>query len=602
MLNFFPQMGISSNGRFLFFFFFVCDFFLCDQLKYEFLVECISRSSGPQNTHNPPGKKSRFASVTFITVDSCSLTMQASEHHTSPSTYYQPMQQTESYCFPQYHHQLLYCNSSDIRSHGKNNPTCSELYCTLESSSAVYNNSASTLSFSPNGGSPMSHQDSYSYSYSYPPDQHHSPDNTTCGSSCVTDDPKNNLKHKLRELESAMFGPDSDNVDSYVDNDSLMNIEEMDSWGRTMAVISSKDLKQVLVACARAIADDDMLMARWLMDELREMVSVSGEPIQRLGAYMLEGLVARLSASGSWIYRAASTAEVLSYVHVLYEVCPYFKFGYMSANGAIAEAMKDESRVHIIDFQIAQGSQWIALIQAFAARPGGPPRIRITAVVDDPASSAHGLDIVGKRLSRLARKFNVPFEFHAAADIISGCDVRKQEEALAVNFAFVLHHVPDESVMSTHNHRDRLLRLVKSLSPKVVTLVEQECNTNTAPFLPRFMETLDYYAAMFESMDVTLPRDDKRRINVEQHCLARDVVNIVACEGVERVERHEVLGKWRSRFAMAGFTPYPLSPLVNGTIKRLLDNYCHRYRLEERDGALYLGWMDRDLVASCAWK
>ncbi|RVW95086.1 Scarecrow-like transcription factor PAT1 [Vitis vinifera] len=161
--------------------------------------------------------------------------------------------------------------------------------------------------------------------------------------------------------------------------------------------------------------------------------------------------------------------------------------------------------------------------------------------------------------------------------------------------------MPDESV-STQNHRDRLLRLVKSLSPKVVTLVEQESNTNTAAFFPRFLETLNYYTAMFESIDVTLPREHKKRISVEQHCLARDVVNIIACEGVERVERHELLGKWRLRFAMAGFTPYPLSSLVNATIKRLLENYSDKYRLEEREGALYLGWMDRDLVASCAWK
>ncbi|KAF3568970.1 hypothetical protein DY000_02011105 [Brassica cretica] len=73
-----------------------------------------------------------------------------------------------------------------------------------------------------------------------------------------------------------------------------------------------------------------------------------------------------------------------------------------------------------------------------------------------------------------------------------------------------------------------------------------------------------------------------------QHCLARDVVNIIACEGADRVERHELLGKWRSRFGMAGFTPYPLSPLVNSTIKTLLRNYSDKYRLEERDGALYI--------------
>lgn len=430
--------------------------------------------------------------------------------------------------------------------------------------------------------------------------------------SCVTND-VGDFMNKLRELETVMLGPDSDIIDCLDSYDGINSgASEMESYKQVMGAISRGDLKEVLMACAKAISDNELLVAQWLMDELRQMVSVSGEPIQRLGAYMLEGLVARLASSGSSIYKSLrckepASADLLSYMHILYEVCPYFKFGYMSANGAIAEAMKDENRVHIIDFQIAQGSQWITLIQAFAARPGGPPRIRITGIDDSTSAYARGggLNIVGKRLLKLAQQFKVPFEFHAAS--MSGYDVRIEDlgirpgEALAVNFAFMLHHMPDESV-SIENYRDRTLMLVKRLSPKVVTLVEQESNTNTAPFYPRFLEALDYYTAMFESIDVTLPRDRKERINVEQHCLARDIVNIIACEGPERVERHELLGKWRLRFTMAGFKPYPLSSVVNATIKTLLENYSNRYRLEERDGALYLGWMNRALVASCAWK
>ncbi|GMI66281.1 phytochrome a signal transduction 1 [Hibiscus trionum] len=513
----------------------------------------------------------------------------------------------EPYCSPQLppiEHTLCYSDSSHVSHFSVQNSH--EQYCTLESSSPIGSYTAHDApliaGFSPNG-SPISQQDSRLYRSDF----HCSPDNTNgspISGSCITDD-VSDLREKLRELETVMLGPDSDVIDSTTS-------PEMASWRLVMGAISKGDLKQVLVSCAKAMSDNDLLMTQWLMDELRRMVSVSGEPIQRLGAYMLEGLVARLASSGSSIYKALrckepESADLLSYMHILYEVCPYLKFGYMSANGAIAEAMKGEDRVHIIDFQIAQGSQWITLIQAFAARPGGPPHIRITGIDDSTSAYARGggLNIVGKRLSKLAEYFNVPFEFHAAA--MSGCEVQQEHlqvrpgEALAVNFAFMLHHTPDESV-STENHRDRLLRLVKSLSPKVVTLVEQESNTNTAPFFPRFLETLNYYTAMFESIDVTLPREHKERINVEQQCLARDVVNIIACEGAERVERHELLGKWRSRFRMAGFTPYPLSSLVNATIKTLLENYSGRYRLEERDGALYLGWMNRDLVASCAWK
>uniref|UniRef100_A0A2P2J7N2 Scarecrow-like transcription factor PAT1 n=1 Tax=Rhizophora mucronata TaxID=61149 RepID=A0A2P2J7N2_RHIMU len=531
--------------------------------------------------------------------------------------YSQPKQEVEAYHMPRFQplDQSLCYNSSSWGSNLSIEDS-HEQYCTLESSLANGNlalyNSLSTISFSSNG-SPMSQQESQSY----PPDIGNSPENaysSPVSGSCITDD-VNNFRHRLRELETVMLGPDADfigNIESACQNGICIKSPEMDGWGKILAAISRGDLSQVLIACAKAVSDNDQLMAQWLMDELRRMVSVSGEPIQRLGAYMLEGLVARLASSGSSIYKALKckepeSAELLSYMHILYEVCPYFKFGYMSANGAIAEAMKDENRVHIIDFQISQGSQWVTLIQAFATRPGGPPHIRITGIDDSTSAYARGggLDIVGKRLSRLAESFKVPFEFHGAA--MSGCEVQVENlgvqpgEALAVNFAFMLHHMPDESV-STQNQRDQLLRMVKGLSPKVVTLVEQESNTNTAAFFPRFLETLNYYSAMFESIDVTLPREHRERINVEQHCLARDVVNIIACEGTERVERHELLGKWKCRFTMAGFTPYPLSSLVNATIKSLLENYFDKYRLEERDGALYLGWMNRDLVASCAWK
>lgn len=510
--------------------------------------------------------------------------------------------------------------SLDKQLHYDNSSRGTEQYCTLESSSAtgsfgsIYK-SSSIVSFSHSESSTFQQE-----SQPYLPDSYHSTDNNY-GSpksvSCLTDDTTelrqkpntSDFKHKLKELETLMLGPDSNFLDSFNCN---LASPETDNWKRMFEEIPRRDMKQVLIACAKAVSENDLLTAQWLMAEIRLMVSVSGEPVQRLGAYLLEGLVARLASSGSLIYkslrcREPESSELLSYMHVLYEVCPYLKFGYMSANGAIAEAMKDENSVHIIDFQIGQGSQWITLIQAFAARPGGPPHIRITGIDDSTSAYARGggLNIVGKRLSRLARSFKVPFEFHAA--VMCGSEVQPESlgihsgEALAVNFAFMLHHMPDESV-STENHRDGLLRFVKRLNPKVVTLVEQESNTNTAAFFPRFLETMDYYSAMFESIEATLPREHKERINVEQHCLARDVVNIIACEGTERVERHELVGKWKSRFKMAGFTPYPLSSLVNATIKKLLDNYCNKYRLEERDGALYLGWMNRDLVASCAWK
>jgi GRAS domain family len=90
-------------------------------------------------------------------------------------------------------------------------------------------------------------------------------------------------------------------------------------------------------------------------------------PVQHVGAYLLEGLVARHENSGTNIYRTLKCREpeskkLLSYMRILYDVCPYFKFGYIAANGEIVEAVRSESRIHTVDFQIAQETQWITLI------------------------------------------------------------------------------------------------------------------------------------------------------------------------------------------------------------------------------------------------
>ncbi|XP_057747377.1 scarecrow-like protein 21 [Arachis stenosperma] len=547
--------------------------------------------------------------------------MQTSQEHELPygsgRFYIEPAENQESYCFPSSENLENY-SSSDNSNHATYPLVkISDPYCTLESASTSNipgQNSASTANFSPNG-SPVSKLEPKSHVLR----PQHSLE-TTNGSpeinSCLTHD-FDDLRDKIRELETAMLGPDTNTLNMY--DIVVPEPEEPDSflvaaekWKKTMEIISRGDLKEMLYTCAKSMAENDMETTDWLISELRKMVSISGDPLQRLGAYMLESLIARMACTGSKIYKALKCSEptgneLLSYMHVLYEICPYFKFGYMSANGAIAEAMKEESHVHIIDFQISQGTQWVSLIQALACRPGGPPSIRITAVDDSFSAYARGggLDIVGKRLSALAQSCNVPFEFHAVRVPASEVQLEDLElrtnEAVAVNFAIMLHHVPDESVTSL-NPRDRLLRLAKNLSPKVVTLVEQEFSTNNAQFLPRFMVTLNYYLAVFESIDAVLPREHKERINVEQHCLAREVVNLVACEGEERVERHELLNKWRRRFAAAGFAPYPLSSFVNASIKTLLESYPGHYTLEERDGTLYLGWMNQVLIVSCAWR
>ncbi|XP_056171774.1 scarecrow-like protein 13 [Syzygium oleosum] len=539
------------------------------------------------------------------------------KHHSSAnviSFYQQPVQMIEP-CYLSNYELMDSSMNKGLVSHGSDASfqTYGEQIFTLDSSTSasgfVSYDSASNVSTSPDGTP---------FVKSFLSDQHLSVENLSGSPSSVSSiaDYGNDFQDKLRELKMTLLGPESDISDSQscCFNDDSHSIFPTSMWhsNRVRDMAPKPDVKQVVIACARAISDADASNAAGLMDMLEQMVSVLGDPVQRLGAYLLEGLRAKLEFSGSRIYRKLkckepTSLELMTSMHFLYEICPYWKFAYVSANAIITKAMENEQRIHIVDFQIAQGTQWIPFIQALAQRPGGPPLLCITGIDDSDSAHARGagLEIVGQKLLSIAESCNVPFEFHDAA--VSSSEVELQNlmiqpgEALAVNFPYILHHIPDESV-STQNHRDRVLRLIKSLSPRVVTVVEQESNTNTSSFLPRFVETFDYYKAMFESIDVARSRDDKQRISAEQNCVARDIVNMIACEGPERMERQEPFGKWRSRFQMAGFNQLPLNASVTRAVLDMLKQYHGNYRIEEREGALYLGWISKAMSTSSAWR
>ncbi|KAG2321054.1 hypothetical protein Bca4012_055935 [Brassica carinata] len=434
------------------------------------------------------------------------------------------------------------------------------------------------------------------------------------------------IRSKIQELERALLSDEDDKMEGMdhlmeIDNEwSYQNESKDSSSADSNSHASSKEVvssqatpKQMLISCARALSEGKSEEALSMLNEVRQIVSIQGDPSQRIAAYMVEGLAARMAASGKFIYRALKCKEPpsderLAAMQVLFEVCPCFKFGYLAANGAIVEAIRGENEVHIIDFDINQGNQYISLIRTVAELPGKGPRLRLTGV-DDPESvqrSVGGLRIIGLRLEQLAKDHGVSFKFEAVASktsIVSpstlGC---KPGETLIVNFAYQLHHMPDESV-TTVNQRDELLHMVRGLNPKLVTVVEQDVNTNTSPFFPRFMEAYEYYSAVFDSLDVTLPRESQERMNVERQCLARDIVNVVACEGEERIERYEIAGKWRARMMMAGFSSRPMSSRVRNSIQSLIkQEYCSKYKVKEEMGELLFCWEDKSLIVASAWR
>ncbi|KAJ6829024.1 putative scarecrow-like protein 8 [Iris pallida] len=378
--------------------------------------------------------------------------------------------------------------------------------------------------------------------------------------------------------------------------------------------------RQLLLETAAAIADGNFETASSNLASLKRAANIRGDPDQRLTAMMLSALVARATGSAA---AAHPFAELCSLEHqtatqMMYDISPCFKLGLMAANLAILDATRESPSIHVVDFDIGQGGQYAALIHAVAERSRQipslpPPSLKITAVSDPTLSftslslaTTNNLNLIADKIAKLSDRLGLDVRFNIVNRRTSELDATvlgcEQGEALAVNFSFALSKIADESV-SPANPRDELLRRVRSLGPKVVTVVEQEVNFNTAPFPARFADACAYYGSLLDSLDAMSGRDSADRARVEA-CLGRKVANAVAKEGSDRLERPEVFGKWRARMGMAGLKPVAFGPAVVEPVKSRFATLrsVPGFTFKEEAGRLGFGWMGRVLTVASAWR
>ncbi|KAG0572833.1 hypothetical protein KC19_VG128400 [Ceratodon purpureus] len=178
----------------------------------------------------------------------------------------------------------------------------------------------------------------------------------------------------------------------------------------------------------------------------------------------------------------------------------------------------------------------------------------------------------------------------------------RDNEAVAGNFIFSLHELLDGE---TSDGLSAVLKSVLDARPRVVTTVEQEANHSSTSFQQRFSEALQYYVFLFDSLTSSLQAgaDSSANSGIESYLLAPEIMNIVACDGVSRVERHERLEQWRERMLAAGFSPRPLSDASLFQAEKLVSQISarHGFQVSRDQGGLLLGWQGRPLLAASSW-
>lgn len=396
-----------------------------------------------------------------------------------------------------------------------------------------------------------------------------------------------------------------DDVDDDVDFPSRKRVKRTDSTESTRPVVmvvetQEKGIRLVhtLMACAEAVEQNNLTVAEALVKQIGYLAVSQEGAMRKVATYFAEGLARRIYG----VFPQHSVSDSLQ-IH-FYETCPYLKFAHFTANQAILEAFQGKSRVHVIDFSINQGMQWPALMQALALRPGGPPAFRLTGIGPPASDNSDHLQQVGWRLAQFAQTIHVQFEYrgfvaNSLADLdASMLELRSPEtESVAVNSVFELH-----KLNARPGALEKVFSVIRQIRPEIVTVVEQEGNHNGPAFLDRFTESLHYYSTLFDSLEGSLVEPQDKAMS--EVYLGKQICNVVACEGTDRVERHETLNQWRNRFGSAGFSPVHLGSNAFKQASMLLALFAggDGYKVEENDGCLMLGWHTRPLIATSAWK
>ncbi|KAL4554243.1 hypothetical protein LXL04_039643 [Taraxacum kok-saghyz] len=369
-------------------------------------------------------------------------------------------------------------------------------------------------------------------------------------------------------------------------------------------------LVHLLLACAEAVGCRDTQLSDSILSKIWSSANPLGDSLQRVSYCFAMGLKSRLthlqkgtiSMANSWEGGGGggvTRAEKMEAFHLLHHLTPYISFGLTAANAAISQAARGKDEIHILDLGMEHTLQWPSLITTLTSTK----LIRITGILGERGETAE-LESEMEAMVAGANSIGVTVEFRLISGPATPAMLTRENlgikdgEPLFVNSVLHLHTYVKESRGSLKT----ILLAIKKLGPTLLTVAEQDANHNGPFFLGRFLESLHYYSAIFDSLEARMGRNSVERMKIERNYFAEEIRNIVAYEGTERVERHERADQWRRQLGRAGFQAVAgMKDRQVMVMKSLEDGEGYTVGNDQK-GHVLLGWKGRPIMLAAAWQ
>lgn len=416
--------------------------------------------------------------------------------------------------------------------------------------------------------------------------------------------------NEVLQLAAHKFIENSSHGDS-----ELNNLFPNSCWGLHGEDYKDVELLLHLLASAERVGQKKFDSAKDFLSMCDKLSSKNGNLVQRLVYYFSEALRDKVDWQTGEKTPENFGKKQIEYLKeeftcpkqcmlATYQNFPFLQVIEFASVQAVIEHVAEAKKIHIIDLEINHGMQWTILMQALAAARHAESFIEHLRISALRIKSGPLIEETGKQLTSFADSLKIPFSFKIVKvqDILEVNEQSfevEEDEAVAVYGQFFFM-----TMISKQDRLEHLMRVMRSIRPRVMVITEVEANLNSPVFVNRFTESLFFYSAFLDSLEHFLKHNEYIRAYVEREQLSRRIRNIVAAEGEERMIRNVSMNVWRAFFARFGMKEVEMSMSSVLQANLVFNNFPYgKYCTLDNDGkSMIIGWKRTPLFSVSAWK